>query len=251
MRERPILFSGPMVRAILAGRKTQTRRLVKLPGYTIDERDDGTPWPWRMSWAHGDPEGSEWGACPYGRPGDRLWVRETWRAWATVGAGSEVRVTWRADDAYRDQHMPGEWSVPKSVARGAWGPSILMPRWASRLTLDVVRVRVERLQDISEADVAAEGITPESVCALWEGASRPRRMEAGCDPDRPVVHLEAYGAKNATLDAALYVSLHGLWRIAWTLINGTESWEANPWVWVVEFAPDVDAAVRAQLGGGR
>jgi hypothetical protein len=78
-KERPILFSAPMVRAILAGTKTQTRRVVKLTGPdVIEERDDGSRWPHCVTWAHGD-DGSPWYACPYGQPGDRLWVRETWR----------------------------------------------------------------------------------------------------------------------------------------------------------------------------
>lgn len=236
MRERPILFSGPMVRAILDGRKTQTRRVVKLPGYTIDERDDGTPWPWRMSWAHGDPDGSEWGACPYGQPGDRLWVRETWALflpsvydpynndWSDVTGWDHApipkkhpRARWVMTYAATDAD---KWETDREARGFCWRPSIHMPRWASRLTLDVVRVRVERLQDISEADVAAEGVTGESVRALWEGSTRAVREQAWRG-GTPPLHAFAPTA---------------LWHLAWSLINGEASWNANPWVWVVEFA---------------
>jgi hypothetical protein len=237
-RERPILMSGPMVRAILAGQKTVTRRVVKpqppedvsrivVDRYhplVVDRRGEGQPGA-EVFGAFDDF--GEWGAaCPYGAPGDRLWVRETWRAWATVGAGDHVRTLYAADGAHIDRHMPGvEWTVPKSVAAGKWGPSILMPRWASRLTLEVTGVRVERVQDISEADIAAEGVTLESVQALVNGLPQRKRLALSL--------------------AGLLVSGQGrvipvatptdLWRIGWTAINGRASWESNPWCWCIAF----------------
>jgi len=173
MKERPILFSGPMVRAILEGRKTQTRRVVKpqpahIPGIgTVLNIDTITG-----------------RACPYGNPGDRLWVREAWahRRWMLGDASPNPTTVYRAD---------GE--DLKGCAR--WRPSIHMPRWASRIALEVVSVRVERLQDISEEDAKAEGID-------WVIGYRSRIP---------------------------------LFSALWERINGLGSWNANHWVWVVEF----------------
>ena len=183
MKERPILFSGQMVRAILDGRKTQTRRIVKNAtgpfwnhsGYRIVMRDGFTFWE-----THGGIP-NEYGpafACPYGKPGDRLWVRETWAPaeWPPTGPPA----VYRADEG---------------MFASRWKPSIHMPRWASRINLEVVSVRVERLQDISEEDALAEGIT---------------LVERGTSPVDQFNKL-------------------------WESINGPGSWEANPWVWVVEF----------------
>jgi hypothetical protein len=239
-RERPILFSDAMVRAILAGEKTQTRRLVKpqpsdtnwaaVPGYKHDVRllecmhVDGYP-VIGLRTEHvlqGRGGGAEWATCPFGAPGDRLWVRECFADATTrdvvTGAAGRVRA-FRAD---------GHNAPP--VGR-RWTPSIHMPRWASRLTLEVAGVRVARVQEISEADVAAEGITAEAVRALASGAAgNALRANAGGE-----------SGLRACLDAA---PPHLLWKLAWTLINGAESWDANPWVWVVEFKR-VEAQARA------
>lgn len=179
MKERPILFSASMVRAILEGRKTQTRRVVKR-----------IPLEWLESGLHPDfvafPEN---GLSPYGQPGDRLWVRESW-AYHPDFPESTHRAIYRAD--------PG---VENDVPR--WRPSIHMPRWASRINLEVTGVRVERLQEISESDAKAEGCSvPEIIY-----------------PDEPKEHYSY---------AAAYKHL-------WESINGPGSWDANPWVWVVEF----------------
>lgn len=154
MTDRPILFSGPMVRAILDGRKTMTRRLVR--GATGAFWDHGA---WTPTVTGNDirwdcaPHGphSMLLRCPYGVPGDRLWVRETWALgyhWDRYNPSSSRtgEVWYRAD------------TDEESVNRGRWRPSIHMPRWASRITLDVVRVRVERLQAITAKDVQAEGV---------------------------------------------------------------------------------------------
>lgn len=163
-REKPILFSGEMVRAILDGRKTQTRRVLKpqpiaalttatgpvVPGIDEDGRDV-----FAIGAANSGPDNGWW-RCPYGQPGDRLWVRETWanfpaneRTGALVGLGIV-----RGDGVFL--HRAGS-PVEKDPRFRAWRPSIHMPRWASRLTLEITDVRVERLHDITDADARAEG----------------------------------------------------------------------------------------------
>ena len=193
MADRPILFSAPMVRALLDGRKTQTRRILK-PQVTA--YPDGLAFRW------GEFEGlwpDDWfgygneidGALPY-RLGDRLWVKETWRAWTMhdkdppSALPRDLRVQYVADDS---RQIP--WDSKTRV-------SIHMPRWASRLTLTVADVRVERLQDISEEDAAAEG----------------RRI--GRQPLQDAYPIGWYAA-------------------LWDQINGPGAWEQNPWVVAVSF----------------
>lgn len=188
--ERPILFSAPMVRAILAGAKTQTRRAVK-------------PQPDAL-----DPEYPS----PFGVPGDRLWVREA-HATETWDDDGE-RVIFRADlgAMWRDG-LPGDvfFLASDYIPRGGgWRPSIYMPRWASRITLEVVSVRVERAQKISDADIAAEGVTERTAADL------------GFAPEH-------------VAEVAQHMGPIGLWQMTWEKINGVESWAANPWVWVVGF----------------
>lgn len=208
MKERPILFSGPMVCAILEGKKTQTRRVWKPRREYADQVEDGYGMPFWFDDAGYDHEQP----CPYGKPGDRLWVRETTciapRHFATPDdtcvvdyEGFARFVSYRADghpeDAMRDYKLK-------------WTPAIHVPRWASRITLEVVAVRVERLQDITEEDARAEGI---QVSELGEIASATLELIKG----------EQWAA--AVLQ---YAEL-------WQSINGEGSWAANPWVWVVEF----------------
>lgn len=218
MSERPLLFSAPMVLALLAGTKTQTRRLVKLRGAeNIDEHDViGCHWPW-------SPEAEDWVPSPYGRPGDRLWVKETfapcdapalkghvhYRADGAVGLRQQTNGgdSWWARSGHTlglaDKTLQGVWVGPPKK----WKPSIFMTRKASRITLEVTAVRVERLQAIGEADAVAEGIEL-SPGGPW----RAYDAEGGCCYEA----VESY-------------------RSLWTSINGAESWAANPWVWVVEF----------------
>ena len=220
MSERPILFSAPMARAILDGHKTQTRRVVKV-GDTIEERDDGTRWPYFTTWTHGD-DGSPWASCPYGEPGDRLWVRETWR-YADWTEDGQPWIRYAADDARRlCERVSSEWaarvadiwaelssaenvSVDGRAADRKWRPSIFLPRWASRITLAVTAVRVERLQEISEADAIAEGVLRTGGRAqLQPNHFRPARE---------------------------------LFSELWDSINEDRApWASNPWVWVVEFS---------------
>ena len=192
MAERPILFSAPMVRAILAGAKTQTRRAVKFkPWHQIEARDDGSPWPWMYD---DERVADHWVPCPYGQPGDRLWVRETHM---DLGAC----YLYRADDSAEQERA--------LVAPGQrWRPAIHMPRAASRITLEITAVRVERLQDISEADAKAEGIS-EFVGGWWCEHDDAEQI-AGMTPQEGYAHL-------------------------WERINGAGSWAENPWVWVVTF----------------
>jgi hypothetical protein len=203
MKERPILFSASMVRAILDGTKTQTRRVVKpsrgrpiefLGGGGLDGPDWNNPECWGYEWQDSasfvtlkaDPmEMHQYTyPCPYGQPGDRLWVREAfcddWK--------EERGFVYRADGGF-DGEM--------TDAGCKWRPSIHMPRAASRITLEVTGVRVERLQDISEADAQAEGC-------------------ADVDYSAGRTYRHAY-------------------RDLWESINGEGAWSLNPWVWVVSF----------------
>ncbi|CUK23334.1 ASCH domain-containing protein [Achromobacter xylosoxidans] len=208
MRERPILFSGPMVRAILVGHKTQTRRVVK----HVDP--DGCVWKSaaRLSGVHNlegkFPESAmEW--CPYGQPGDRLWVRETWSQPTTLDPGPTF---YRAD---YPACVPPEFTNVPPVEAITWKPSIHMPRSACRLVLEITSVRVERLQAISYED------------ALAEGAFDPR-LFVGDEWD------DADGESADELARRLQWPQRAF-RELWCGINGAESWDANPWVWVVEF----------------
>lgn len=204
MKERPILFSAPMVRALLAGTKTQTRRALKPqpsefvggPGVTLR---DGSPAPLIPLDDSVEPYGREI-ACPYGKPGDLLWVRETWH---DASSSLHSCALYRADGI--DLH----WDK--------WTPSIHMPRWASRITLEITSVRVERLQDISEADAAAEGLT----------FSAKARLSDGC---MGIYELRMPDGKLHFNDNAC-----DLFRTLWEQINGPASWDANPWVWAIEF----------------
>jgi len=185
-RERPILFSAPMVRAILDGTKTQTRRIVKPQPplacncwYRAEEK---------YIFAH--PETVLYAdpiSCPYGQPGERLWVKETWQNGLPLPKGGFIP-HYRADRTEEEL----------DAYTGKWRPSIFMPRWASRITLEIESVRVERLQEISAADAEAEG------------CENPRI------PISPNFMREVY-------------------RGVWEHINGKESWKQNPWVWALTF----------------
>jgi hypothetical protein len=214
MKERPILFSGAMVRAILDGSKTQTRRVVKYPARwahycamrdLMDGGIDDPPWP------HCLGENGRYNKlpCPYGKPGDRLWVRETWRtdeiydefSPATLQEGLPIK--YEVDD---------EATGIVAFGLGRIRQSIFMRRWMSRILLEIVSVRVERLQDISEADAVAEGVEP-----IGGGMFKVYQRE----PEFP------------EQVACLYASIS--YRQLWKSINGGESWDANPFVWVVQF----------------
>jgi hypothetical protein len=212
---RPILFSGAMVRALLDGRKTQTRRVVKAPKGLSNPADFLCVRPGGVNWkdepvgpavAFGPRDAVEWAYCPYGTIGDRLWVRETWAELALYSLDAEgvqeYRTVYRADGEADGLALVGD----------RWRPSIHMPRWASRITLEITGVRVERVADISEADAVAEGTPGYTEYDYIPG-------EAVMEPIRGVSAQEEY-------------------RTLWDSINGKRpgcSWEANPWVWVLEF----------------
>lgn len=197
MKERPILFNGDMVRAILDGSKTQTRRVVKTMNNNRLEVKVGGKW--RQIHA-ADPNLP----CPYGQPGDRLWVRETWS-----------KEGLHPDECYYRATPYGLTSG--EVDQIKWKPSIHMPRWASRITLEIVSVRVERLNDISEQDAVAEGIEPiidnSPFCGARCWKDYMNQQSLPFDSDKPV---------------ASFMSL-------WKSVYGEESWQQNPWCWVVEF----------------
>jgi hypothetical protein len=207
-RERPILFRDEMVRAILEGRKTQTRRPVKAlpPGrdashVTIRDCIYGAGWAWHDEHGNCTCKGVR---CPYGAPGDRLWVREAW-CLEMDDQGHTGRTLYRADGGVVVKFDESGFAVQTKSGNDAspWKPSIHLPRARARLPLEVVSVRVERLQAITEADAKAEGVAP----------------TAGLD----------FTARHAF--ATLWDSIHGSPK------KGAPdfSWAASPWVWVVEF----------------
>lgn len=227
LKERPILFNGDMVRALLDGRKTQTRRILKsqppegcglieveeFAPIVTDRKGDQQPGPDTFG---AFSEDGEWSLkCPYGQPGDRLWVREAHALLprtayrASVGTGTIEQVEHPTDGYTAAVFREG---FDRSGAPN-WRPSIHMPRWASRITLEIVSVRVERLQDISEADAMAEGIEPPEGETYRDYAVKPEDNEGHdyylCPQDS-------------------FISL-------WEKINGLDSCKANPLVWVVEF----------------
>ena len=205
MKDRPILFSAPMVRAILAGRKTVTRRVMKPHPNHVERRDGEWLDVWEQEISGEGARSVEYEArervirCPYGVPGDRLWVRETW---GYFGGDEYLYQHSRAAVGYRADHLD---HLP--IPGGRWRPSIHMPRWASRLTLDVVSVRVERVQEIRCHDIRAEGVAcPEHDFPGGFCVSECR-------------------------------SLRRAFADLWDSINAARGfgWDANPWVFRVEF----------------
>lgn len=218
MKKRPILFSGEMVRAILAGRKSQTRRLVrqqKLDWACVHPDGARTGWiaaapaPVSAAWVRRAYPGAEGFPCPYGVPGDRLWVRETWLEldkdhWAEPsqprdlllerGAPRRNAGAYRADTDAEGDRIRGEYGY-------LWRPSIHMPRWASRVTLEVTEVRVQRLQEIGPRDIEAEGVV--NPGSLNDGVVAEYR--------------------------------HAFAR-SWDAIYGKRApWSSNPFVWCISF----------------
>jgi len=202
MREHPLLMKGPLVRATLAGQKTQTRTPVKKQppiGYDrvrvcarYAEFENDTP-----------PLGKFSTKSPMGEAGDRLWVRETWdwRDWQS-GQDGKIRIAYAADGEQVDRIAPPDWN-PTIYNAERWRPSIHMPRWACRLVLPLVSMRVERVQDINEKDAWAEGV---------------RRTDFGWSDG--TTGYDTVTARDA-------------FRELWDSIYGT--WDANPWVWVAEW----------------
>lgn len=212
MKERPILMGAPMVRAILADAKTQTRRVVK-PQPLGDKPRSAWFEPGVMGWAPSEIPSQAWHRvrCPYGQPGDRLWVRETFMDLQGTGVEHRDSAGNRQRYAYAADTRPGSYGDECRKDYGLkWRPSIHMPRTTSRITLEVTAVRVERLQDISEADAQAEGARANDPC----DHTRYSCAEIGCSGPG---------------------DYRGGFKDTWESINGPGSWGANPWVWVVEF----------------
>lgn len=228
-----MIFNGEMVRSILDGRKTQTRRIMEVQpsdgfhpthnGYDLDLNahwytpgvvdKNGYLQPAKKD-VFGVADENEGYTCPFGAVGDRIWVRETW---AEAGAGAPDLKLYRAN---YPEHVPTHYENVPPVDEIRWTPSIHMPRWASRLTLEITGVRVERLNGISETDAEAEGIDME---ALFEAQDC-----YDCIADHNMT-----GRPTAT----------GAFKYLWESIYGEESWKSNPWVWVIEFkvVPNVQA----------
>ena len=229
-RERAVLFSAPMVRALLAGTKTQTRRAVNLPadakhvcywappsgrsesGYADPGVNYWTPDP------AGETDSNHLNPCPYGQPGDRLWVRETWQyadwtedgqPYVRLAADNTVRFCDGAGegetlvDVWAELSDPTNYAIDNKAADRKWRPPIFMPRWASRITLEITGVRVERVRDISHADALAEGVA------------------------------DADEGSNLIKGSYAITNFANLWYT----INSKRGygWDSNPYVWVVEF----------------
>lgn len=226
VHERPILFSASMVRAIIAGRKTQTRRIVKKAYGNVSKETAFAVCPaaesgwiaWfgkpredigeftKKAYQHGF-------TCPYGAAGDRLWVRETWLpaipgSWRPLDRGEKMFSLWSYDPVYRADYPLG-----MDDYDGKWRPSIHMPRKFSRITLEITDVRAERLNDITEGDACAEG------------AERPI-LSSGIDPDVPPPFNRVHPMTGPYRDG---------FRALWNSIHGAGSWNENPWVWAIAF----------------
>ncbi len=229
MKKRPILFSAPMVRAILDGKKTQTRRVINPQPEHIEWFAHQNGWCAKAAGAANTAADPAYTMvrCPYGQPGDRLWVRETWQAVPTNGGDSHGYGVFPGVSGR--PHIPSRWNEAHSIIyradgehisetgeRDTWRPSIHMPRRASRITLEVTEVRVQRVQEISDSDAVAEGVLPPGIS--------PER----CTPNPA-----------------------GWFRILWDKINAARGygWDKNPWVWAVSF--EVVEAVRAAKEAGR
>lgn len=252
MKERPILFNGDMVRAILDGRKTQTRRVMKIqPSANFSPMNMALELDYNARWYHpgivdkdgclqpakkqvfGVADEDEGYACPLGAVGDRLWVRETfatlgnedgcpidWNENLVKGGGPEAARIYRASCEQKAGNY-GLWTIPDIADwkphtwnvqyEGSWVPSIHMPRWASRITLEITNVGVQRLNSISQNDAEREGL--HKLPASGRYCITPGAQYFG----------------GASHDAREVFS----WL--WQSIYGEESWQANPWVWVIEF----------------
>lgn len=221
MKERPILFSAPMVREVLPGQKTMTRRVVKqqpgdhhwsrLKNYSLTnnilDASDGLYVKF-IHWIKDRCDEPIWSKCPYGRVGDRLWVRETWKTYAAIDHLSPREIAPGAGVEYAagGTNIKGQ---ERLHGMGKSRPSIFMPRWASRINLEITGIGVERLQDITEADSKKEGVI-----------ELPFAFQATTEPGP---------THDTAKDAFQYL---------WDSINGKtpgKSWDDNPYVWAVSF----------------
>ncbi|KAF6684994.1 hypothetical protein [Pantoea sp. EKM20T] len=219
MRERPILFNADMVGAVLDGRKTQTRRIIQSPAKNmqasghkvIEYREPGDKWYGEHVFSMRNQSGT-WcdytkeqflAKCPFGAVGDRLWVRETFRVHsrATDVATLVYKASEQQSWTQQTHRVPIE-KCNKPAVVDTWTPSIHMPRWASRITLEITCVRVERLNSMTEKDALAEG---------------------------------CLGGHDSIPGYQYSATPHEHFHHVWQSIYGADSWQANPWVWVIEF----------------
>ncbi|CAY73975.1 hypothetical protein EPYR_01595 [Erwinia pyrifoliae DSM 12163] len=217
MKERPILFSHQRVRALLSGQQRQTRRIMK--SQPLEPGQDNHEGCYGIDVLGNHLQGNRVLSldnlshhCPYGQPGDRLWVRETWRG-PIVPAEDIVRYQqspsqFKKADYCQYQADSSIYSADDQEQLGGWQAGIHMPRWASRIDLLITDIRVEKIQDISDDDVMAEGV----------------QVETHFLNNFFTLQSEAGSAKDA-------------YRKQWVTLYGCNSWEANPWVWVIEFKP--------------
>ncbi|ENZ8839184.1 hypothetical protein PG938_03385 [Klebsiella pneumoniae] len=209
MKERGMIFNGEMVRAILDGRKTQTRRIMApQPADDIERcifpNPEAIGWKSSLRHKHGSTTAH---FCHYGKPGDRIWVRETWARY-NIDQNSH-------DIAYRAT-TPADWPE-----EGLWRPSIHMPRWASRILLEITDVRVERLNAISPEDAESEGLERTNFTGFGDEPGLPSYPE-------PDVYFDPLKKQWKEYPPEAFAGL-------WESIYGEGSWNANPWVWVIEF----------------
>lgn len=213
MKERPIVFSGEMVKAILEGRKCMTRRVNSIGEYYLTNKK-----------------------CPYGSIGDRMWVRETWRVGMEQEPYQEYKgIQYKAEETRPENVKDGLsiWIMPEArnmAVSPHWRPSIFMPRWASRITLEITGIRVDRLQDITEEDAEKEGMPddypiPSVYCPICHGGGT-----FGTNDRRTLGHID--------IDCPYCDTAKKRFKNLWDSINGRKpgkTWNDNPWVWVIEF----------------
>lgn len=230
MKERPILFNTDMVKAILDGRKTQTRREIK-------------PQPKDAGYGKLIYKGTEKtlsalsNHCPKGNVGDILWVRENfhkddnWPEWETIDSSTHDTYTYKADGTSRDVKRPGVnydnidlctegWNDPDYPENPKWKPSIHMPKDAARIWLEIEEISIERLQTISEDDAVVEGLNH----------FKDMNNKLLSDDVRTVLYQDYQSVEGMGFESPIN-SFTSLWKS----INGSESWEQNPFVWVIQF----------------
>jgi hypothetical protein len=255
MKERPILFSAPMVLSTLDGSKEQTRRTLKPQPVPADRPEIMGPWHWwngkrgaRDRFVTGSRDEADFARelavhCPYGVPGDRLYVKERWQfadwtedgmpwiRYAADGAtkffdSGTVPEAWgeRLTDTWADLSAPANVAIDGKAADRRWRPSLFLPRWASRITLEITDVRAQRLQQISEDDARAEGVEFD----VWDQALVAR------DYSTSECWLQTWSDRMTR-----YVRIEQLarasYRTLWESINGAGSWALNPWVFAISF----------------
>lgn len=220
MKERPMIFNAEMVRAILDGRKTQTRR----PINPQPELPKGSGFSWKGAVYGSGSDDHETNRnfahtkCPFGKPGDRIWVRETFQGplfdWDMMDSYCNDSAPFEKPEfcVYKADGVPTpEFYDADDVLHCRWRPSIHMPRWASRITLEITGVGVQRLQSITPNDAAREGLVKLPATGRY-CLNQGDQYFGGASHDAREV-------------------FSGLWES----IYGEESWQANPWVWVIEF----------------